>query len=116
MFRYLLSSLSIFVLSLTLGSSAFSADNNKPIDGAKIYRSKCSGCHGQRGVGTAMGPAHKGSDFIKNSSKAEIKKVVVDGRKGSEKKYPDLKLPMPPWGGKLSDEKINAVVDYMKTL
>ena len=116
MSRYLLSFISIFffVLSLTNSSTSFSAE--KPIDGAKIYRSKCSGCHGRGGVGSAMGPAHKDSDFIKNSSKAEIKRVVAKGRRGSEKKYSDFKLPMPPWGGKLSDEKINAVVSYMKNL
>lgn len=104
-----------FVLSLSHSNLSFSADK-KNIDGAKIYRSKCSGCHGQRGVGTAMGPAHKGSDFIKNSSTSDIKKVISNGRKGSEKKYPDFKLPMPPWGGKLKNEQIDALVKYMKSL
>lgn len=119
MYRFLLVFIFIvsFVLSLTNSSISFSADKNKkPIDGAKIYRSKCSGCHGQRGVGSAMAPAHKGSDYIKNASNGELKQVVSKGRRGSEKKYPDYKLPMPPWGGKLSDEKIDAVVSYMKGL
>ena len=85
-------------------------------DGAKVYKSKCASCHGKDGKGTAMAPAHAGSDYIKSASAADIKADVVNGRKGSAKKYKKFPIPMPPWKGKLTDAEIDAVVAYMKGL
>ncbi len=85
-------------------------------DGAKVYKSKCASCHGKDGKGTAMAPAHAGSDYIKSTGDAAIKDVVLVGRKGSKKLYKKFPIPMPPWKGKLTDAEIDAVVAYMKGL
>lgn len=87
---------SVIVVSLLLvfGGSAIAAD------GGKIYKDKCSMCHGPLGAGTMMAPPLKGSEFITKGKAEDIKKVVVEGRSGAAKKYPKItfdmpKLPMP---------------------
>ena len=83
-------------------------------DGALIYASKCKMCHGNGGKGNAMmGPQLAGSDFIYGDGEA-IKGVIVNGRSGDESRYPDLPLSMPSF--KMSDEELDAIVSYLKSL
>ncbi len=83
-------------------------------DGGKIFKSKCSACHGPTGGGTPMAPALKGNDFVKNGSMDEIKSVILNGREGSAKKYPKFPIGMPKQS--LSDDEVKAVIDYIKSL
>ncbi len=99
----------VFALSVAFAGSALAAD------GAAIFKSKCSACHGANGEGTAMAPAFKGNDFIKKSSVAEISLVVKNGREGAAKKYKQFAIAMPAQKT-MSDDDIKAVVEYVKTL
>jgi mono/diheme cytochrome c family protein len=99
-----------FVLTAILGlsGSAFAAD------GAALYASKCTACHGANGVGAAMGPAFKGSEFIKTTADADIAAVITKGRSGADKKYKQFALGMP--AQKLTDEEATAIVAHLKAL
>lgn len=81
-------------------------------DGAVIYGAKCAACHGSKGEGSPVGPPQKGSAFIKNSSAAEIKKVIMEGRSGDKKKFPDMMADMPK--GLVSEAEAEALVVFLK--
>jgi mono/diheme cytochrome c family protein len=83
-------------------------------DGEALYKTKCLMCHGADGKGTAMGPAFKGSEFIKSSSDQAIAEVILKGREGAAKTYKNIALGMP--AQKLSDEDSGALVAYLKSL
>ena len=83
-------------------------------DGEALYKSKCLMCHGADGKGTPMGPAFAGSEFVKSSADAVIADVIVKGREGDAKAYKNMALGMP--AQKLSDEELNALVAYLKSL
>lgn len=89
----------ISLAALTLaGTMAFAS-------GADDYKAKCAMCHGADGKG-AMAKKMGSQDLAGTSmSTAEIAKVVTDG-KGK----------MPAFKGKLSDDQIQAVAAYVKTL
>ena len=96
---------------LLVGIFAFSG-SALAADGAKIYASKCFACHGQNGSGTPMAPALKGNDFIMKGDVALIKKVILEGRSGKDRKFPKLpadmpKVPMP-------DEELTALIQFIK--
>jgi mono/diheme cytochrome c family protein len=79
-------------------------------DGAAIYKSKCSMCHGADAsgntqMGKAMGLKDMGSAEVQKMSDADLSAVIAKG-KGK----------MPAYGGKISDEDINALVKYIRTL
>ncbi|MFQ5587119.1 MAG: c-type cytochrome [Thermodesulfobacteriota bacterium] len=83
-------------------------------DGALIYASKCKMCHGAGGKGTAMmGPQLAGSDFIKGDAET-MSSVIVNSRSGGESKYPNFPMSMP--GFTMSDEELDALVGYLKSL
>lgn len=94
-------------VALAFSAPAFAAD------GAAIFKSKCSACHGQEGAGTAMAPAFKGNAFIKNSSEADIAQVLKNGRNGAEKKYKQFAIGMPKQT--MNDDEMKAVIAQIKT-
>jgi len=73
-------------------------------DGAAIYKTKCSACHGAEGQGK-IGPALKGTSL----SADDISSLLV---KGNDARKPPHKR---PFNG-LSDADAKAVADYVKTL
>jgi cbb3-type cytochrome c oxidase subunit III len=94
------------VAVLTLGEGARAAQ--KP-DGAAIFKQKCSMCHGPEGKGF---PALKTPDFTDPKWQAgitdeQITDTIKNGKKGT---------PMPAFAGKLSDDEIAAVRDYVRSL
>ncbi len=99
--------LGIVALSVAFAGSALAAD------GAAIFKSKCSPCHGVEGQGTAMAPAFQGNAFLKNSKAADIEAVVKNGRAGAAKKYKEFAVAMPAQAT-MSAEDIAAVVAYEK--
>ncbi len=109
-------SLGIFFISLVFDSPESNA-GRREVTVEKLFKSKCSYCHGNRGVGTSTAPAFKGNGFIDNAPPEAIKFIIVNGRKETIKRDPKNALvPMPPWGGKLTDEQIDSLVIYLKTL
>lgn len=83
-------------------------------DGAALYASKCAMCHGKEGAGSAMGPAFKGSEFLKKTADADIKKVITAGRAVADKKYPKIAGAMP--AQKVEGADLDAIVKYIKGL
>ena len=83
-------------------------------DGAAIYRTNCASCHGPAGQGSPMAPAIQGNKFVLESSDKAIAQVVMNGREGTAKLYKDLPMGMPAQN--LTDEELNAVVEYSRKL
>ncbi len=100
---------------VALGFAFISVSAFAAVDAAALYKSKCSPCHGAEGVGTAMAPAHKGNQFIKTSSAADIAATIKNGREGAAKHYKQFPIGMPAQKT-MSDEQINALVGYLKQI
>ena len=108
--------ISIFLVGLTVtmtaGTNAFMSTNtrepNPPSNGAALYGSKCAICHGPNGAGTpAMKskgqPDLSSAEWQKSHSDAQIAERIKQG-KGK----------MPPFGNKLSDEDVAALVKQVR--
>lgn|SRR5512142_1838811 len=89
------------VLGLMIPTIAFAQS------GADTYKAKCAMCHGPDGKkeNAAMGTKSLTSPEIQKMSVADIAAVVSKG-KGK----------MPAFAGKLTDDQIKAVAEYVKTL
>ncbi|HXG59043.1 MAG TPA: cytochrome c [Thermoanaerobaculia bacterium] len=79
-------------------------------DGAALFKSKCAVCHGEDGSGnTKMGKTMKlrplGSPEVQKQTDKELYAWTAEG-KGK----------MPAYKNKLSEEDINALVAFMRTL
>lgn len=81
--------------------------------GEGIYKAKCVLCHGPQGKGDGVGAAalnpkpadHTDGAYMNARSNEELLAVIRDG-KGQ----------MTPWGNILSDEEMNQVLAYVRTL
>lgn len=91
---------------LIFSGSAIAADDGK------IYKEKCSMCHGPQGAGTPMGPSIKGNEFITKGKADEIRKVILEGRTGSSKKYPKISMDMPKLP--MPDAEVDALIIFLK--
>jgi len=87
--------------------------------GERIYRGQaggaaCTGCHGESGEGTPLGPDLTGKKWLwSDGSFAGIKKTITDGVL-EPKQY---RSPMPPMGGaQLTPEQLSAVAAYVWSL
>lgn len=95
----------MIALALVLALPALAAS-----DGAAIYKTKCSACHGPDGAGqTTMGKANKlrdlRSDAVQKQTDLELTKIISGG-KGK----------MPPYGKQLSTPDIEALIAHIRTL
>ncbi|MGH9377798.1 MAG: DUF5777 family beta-barrel protein [Terriglobia bacterium] len=77
--------------------------------GLRIFETKCSACHGTDGKGNA---AMRTPDFTApnvqgNLTDQDIVTVIENGKRGTA---------MPAWGGKLSEQDIEAVAEYVRFL
>lgn len=104
--------LKVFVGMAALGL-VFMFSSTAMADGASVFASKCTMCHGAAGVGTAMGPKLAGSDFIKGDA-GTIEGVISNGVSGGDKKYANFPMAMPKFV--FSDGELGALVDYLKSL
>jgi glucose/arabinose dehydrogenase/mono/diheme cytochrome c family protein len=87
--------------------------------GNRIYHGQvaggtCTGCHGDSGQGTPLGPALNGKKWLwSDGSYAGIKKTIIEGV-SQPKEY---RSPMPPMGGsQLTPEQATAVSAYVWSL
>jgi len=81
-------------------------------DGAQLYSQKCAACHGSKGEGGSTGPALKGDPFITHGKPDDIKKVILQGRNGADKKYKNIPIGMP--GGLASESEADALVKFLQ--
>jgi mono/diheme cytochrome c family protein len=74
----------------------------------------CTGCHGDSGQGTPLGPALTNTKWLwSDGSYGGIRKTIVDGV-SQPKKY---RSPMPPMGGaQLTPDQASAVAAYVWSL
>jgi len=94
----------IFIVAFSF-FPAFAQDS-----GADIYKAKCQMCHGPDGVGNT--PAGKIAKIVSlkdssvvNAPDGDLIPIVKNG-----------KNKMPAFTGKLSDDQINSVMAYIRTL
>ena len=87
--------------------------------GGRIYHGQvggapCTGCHGDSGEGTPLGPPLTGKKWLwSDGSYAGIKKTIVEGV-SQPKEY---RSPMPPMGGaQLTPEQVSALAAYVWAL
>lgn len=87
--------------------------------GERIYRGEvggagCTGCHGDRGHGTPLGPALTGKKWLWSDGSLDgIKKTITDGVP-QPKQY---RSPMPPMGGaQLTPDQVSAIAAYVWSL
>ncbi len=95
----------LFVLAVAVAPMAAFAD-----DGAAIYKSKCTMCHGADGTSnTPVGKTMKAPDLtsadVQKKGSEELEKIVTNG-KGK----------MPAYKGKLKESEIDAVVKFVLAL
>jgi mono/diheme cytochrome c family protein len=73
------------------------------------YTSKCAGCHGSDGAGSAMGKAMGAHDLVsaevQQMSDAQLSDVITNG-----------KSKMPAYGKSLKPDDIKGLVAYIRTL
>ena len=91
-----------------------------PVAGEAIYQSTCVACHGPdakgvQGLGKSLHPSD--SEFIQEKSNEELVAFIKQGRQPDDP-LNTTGVAMPPKGGNpaLSDEDIQNVVAYMRTL
>lgn len=97
-------------------------DQGEPVAGAALYgKYGCINCHGPNGLGGVPNPQSpdkaipplSGADFFSEfDTDAKIKEII---RTGSVLGSAPI-VSMPHWGGILSDDQLNALVAYIKTL
>jgi mono/diheme cytochrome c family protein len=108
--------LTVFLFQAPAFSGPQKADTGKMLrEGKKVFLAQCINCHGPKGDGN--GPASpalnpKPANFIKGkfkfgNSAPLLFKTISAGISGSA---------MPPWKGTLTDEQINNVIVYIKSL
>jgi cytochrome c6 len=94
--------ISLMALSLVLALAAPAVAE----DAAALYKSKCQVCHGPDGKGSAAGQKMGAKPF---SEVKESDKQLVEITKNGKGKMPSYK-------DKLTDDQINELVNYVKTL
>jgi cbb3-type cytochrome c oxidase subunit III len=100
---------SIFALSFALGLMATTALAQEVVDGAALYKKKCSMCHGPEGKGFSANhtPDFTSAEWQKEMTDAQITEIVKNGKKGT---------PMPAFGAKLSEDEVKTVVAHLRSL
>jgi len=77
-------------------------------DASALFKSKCAGCHGADGTGSAMGKKMGAHDFttadVQKMSDAELTDIITNG-KNKMPKYASLK-----------PEEVKGLVAYIRTL
>jgi cytochrome c6 len=92
-----------FAVVLSIPLSAHAQDAS-----ATLFKSKCAGCHGADGTGSAMGKKMGAHDFttadVQKMSDAELTDIITNG-----------KNKMPKYGS-LKPEEVKGLVAYIRTL
>ncbi len=102
----------------TTAAPAVDSNTFAKAKGKVIYNKTCLACHGEGGVGVEnLGKNWIVSEFIKNSSDAELLAFIRAGRTIDDPMSAG-NAPMPPSGGDptLTDEDLNNVIVYMRSL
>jgi cytochrome c oxidase cbb3-type subunit 3 len=74
-------------------------------EGARIFKEKCSGCHGPEGKGD-IGPDLTDSEWRYGGTDEDLLETISNGRPGG----------MPSWKSELSEDKIRKVIRHIRGL
>ena len=108
-------SLLIFLLACLMGPvSVFAAD-----DGAMLYKTYCTQCHGINGNGKGINVRdmsvqprdHTDAKEMSARSDEDLIKAIKGGGQSISKS-----VLMPPWSPTLTDDEIHALVAYLRVL
>ena len=86
-------------------AAAASAAATEQADGAALYAQRCAMCHGADAKG-GMGPDLTTDDYVYGKSPAEVTESIAAGRDNG----------MPAFANQLSQEEVQALVDYLLSL
>jgi cbb3-type cytochrome c oxidase subunit III len=75
--------------------------------GQRLFNIACKSCHGIDGYGTPMAPALNNQIFLSETPNAAIYQIIAGG-------IPDTL--MPAWGSRLTDQELQSLVAYMRSL
>ncbi|HEY1264803.1 MAG TPA: cytochrome c [Terriglobales bacterium] len=98
-------SMVVLAISILVSTASWAADA-----GADVFKTKCASCHGQTGAGdTTVGKNMKVKDLasaeVQKQGDAELTTVIAKGKK-----------PMPGYEGKLTDQQIQDLVKFVRSL
>ncbi len=84
--------------------------------GQRVYDNHCASCHQLGGEGlSGIFPPLRGNPAVLDENPAEHIRAVLRGVAGKTIDGVSYPAPMPPFGAKLSDEEIAAVVNHERT-
>lgn len=97
-------------------SAPIQARSAKGVDAAALYQAHCAACHQADANGLqGLFPSLNGSERV-NGHPRDLITIVLNGASGGVMPggapYP---VPMPPFGDKLSDAEIAALLSYLRT-
>ncbi len=98
--------------SFIIAAALITPGVSQAMDGGRLFASKCAACHGPKGEGSPVGPALKGNSYVMKGTPDEIKKLIIMGRSGEEKKYPEIMIGMP--SGLATEAEADALVVYLQ--
>jgi mono/diheme cytochrome c family protein len=78
--------------------------------GADLYDSSCSGCHGEAGIG-GIAPAVGSRDFLDLVDDTQVSQLIALGMPGSEMVAYSI-----DFGGPLTSSQIGAITTYLRSL
>lgn len=91
--------------------------------GASLYQANCASCHGGPTGGGMMDypPKHNANGHTWHHSDCEVKEVIRTGTSPMTEMMREMMAPpgaptMPAWRERLTDEEIDAVLAYIKTM
>jgi mono/diheme cytochrome c family protein len=92
-----------------------SKDDPSMVAGAAIYRDQCSACHGLDGHGVPhLFPSLAESSMVHSDDPSTLVRIVLRGARSAATKDEPTSPGMPSFGWQLDDEKLAAVVTYVR--
>jgi mono/diheme cytochrome c family protein len=82
--------------------------------GPALFADKgCVTCHGDKGQGNAgLAPALKGNDWVVSAAEADIVQTIRKGRKGQNRRHPNIPGGMPPVS--MPEEEAQVLAKFLK--
>ncbi len=83
-------------------------------EGAQLFGTVCSACHGPAGAGTAMAPSLRDAEWLNVSGQFDEIVTLVHEGVPAPVQFP---APMPPMGGgSFTDDEVRAIASYVFAL